>query len=191
MGMFSWKCKGCGADLKMDEIVRMNGCVGEYDGYGRAGGFDASGANFKVVAWHELCFQKATDEQRNDESPSDDAEDQGFGTPNPDFMNPQRIEDAKAERAKKSASVPASLFPLVKFRCGCIGLRPDCYGDAVVFKSCRGETDETIDTMYIEHVDEPNSYEAVHPEKAREILITMIQLVADGHKLRTIQRLLK
>lgn len=77
MGMFSWKCKGCGRELVEGERVRLNGCKGEYDGYGRAGGFDYDGED--PVAWHQRCYKKATTEQKLDETPSEHAPNQGFG----------------------------------------------------------------------------------------------------------------
>ena len=79
MGMFSWCCNGCGLELHMDELVRMNGCVGVYDGYGRAGNFDYQG-NEPPVCWHEYCYQDAVkDFGEPDNSPSKHAENQGFG----------------------------------------------------------------------------------------------------------------
>ena len=81
MGMFSFVCKGCGRELKGDEIVRLNGCVGEYDSYGRAGGFEYSGSYDEPRAWHERCYQEATPEQKLDETPSKHARNQGFGYP--------------------------------------------------------------------------------------------------------------
>lgn len=87
MGMFSWICKGCGDELCTPEIVRMNGCVGEYDGYGRAGGFDWSQANGEPVCWHEYCYQNATPEEKADQTPSKPAPNQGFGKPKKKFMS--------------------------------------------------------------------------------------------------------
>lgn len=77
MGMFSWKCKGCGHELKTGEYVRMNGCVGEYDGYGRAGGFEYE--NEEPSCWHVRCYKAASTEQKLDDSPSKYAPNQGFG----------------------------------------------------------------------------------------------------------------
>lgn len=80
MGMFSWCCKGCGYELKSGEYVRLNGCKGEYDGYGgNDGGFDYHRANKEPIAWHEACYQKATPVQKIDETPSKWAKNQGFG----------------------------------------------------------------------------------------------------------------
>lgn len=86
MGFFSWVCKGCGQELHEGELVRLNGCKGEYDGYGRtigcsqgAGGFDFGECSGTVVAWHEVCYQKATPEQKLDETPSRSARNQGCG----------------------------------------------------------------------------------------------------------------
>jgi hypothetical protein len=76
MGYFSWICKGCGLELHEGETVRLNGCVGEYDGYGRAGSYDHNCG--EPSAWHEKCYQAATDEQKLDDSPSKHAPNQGF-----------------------------------------------------------------------------------------------------------------
>jgi len=85
MGMFSYVCKGCGQELIEGELVRLNGCKGEYDGYGRAGGFESLGSS-NVVAWHDRCYQQATQAQRDDETPSKGAKDQGFGPAHMEFM---------------------------------------------------------------------------------------------------------
>ncbi len=78
MGMFSWCCNGCGHELHTDEVVRINGCVGVYDGYGRAGNFDYQSGD--PVCWHEYCYQDAAkDYGELDETPSKHAENQGFG----------------------------------------------------------------------------------------------------------------
>jgi hypothetical protein len=77
MGMFSWCCKGCGHELKADEFVRMNGCKGTYDGYGRCGGYESDGDD--PVCWHEACYKQASAEEKLDETPSLDAPNQGFG----------------------------------------------------------------------------------------------------------------
>jgi hypothetical protein len=85
MGMFSYLCKGCGQELIEGELVRLNGCKGEYDGYGRAGGFESLGSS-NVVAWHDRCHKTATQTQRDDETPSKGAKDQGFGPAHMEFM---------------------------------------------------------------------------------------------------------
>lgn len=81
MGMYSWCCKGCGHELKEGEYVRLNGCVGEYDGYGNAGGFsynsDCDG--HMPSGWHVRCYNNATVEQKLDNSGSNHAPNQGFG----------------------------------------------------------------------------------------------------------------
>jgi len=79
MGMFSWECKGCGIELHEGEQVRLNGCQGEYDGYGRAGGFDLNAGGSEPAAWHEVCYQAAPDKEKLDEEPSNPASNQGFG----------------------------------------------------------------------------------------------------------------
>jgi hypothetical protein len=87
MGFFSWKCKGCTEELCEGEKVRLNGCKGKYDGYGSAGGYDygeTGGEN--PIAWHEACYQKATDKQKLDETPSKDAPNQGCGIPHLEFL---------------------------------------------------------------------------------------------------------
>lgn len=87
MGMFSWACKGCGHDLKADELVRMNGCKGRYDGYGgNSGGFDHENCDGALVCWHERCYQRANTAQRDDDTPSKDASNQGFGHPALEFL---------------------------------------------------------------------------------------------------------
>ena len=87
MGMFSWACKGCGHDLKTDELVRMNGCKGCYDGYGgNSGGFDMDNCEGEPVCWHERCYKRANTAQREDETPSDNASNQGFGHPALEFL---------------------------------------------------------------------------------------------------------
>jgi len=97
MGMFSWRCKGCGHELKADELVRMNGCKGTYDGYGgNSGGFDSDCGEVEPACWHEACYRKATQEERDDETPSKHAPDQGFGHPALAFRKGYK-EDAKTE----------------------------------------------------------------------------------------------
>ena len=85
MGMFSWECKGCDAELKMDEEVRLDGSKGVYDGYGRCGSFDFGGGT-DPVAWHQKCYYEATDAEKLDETPSKYARNQGFGYPRADCM---------------------------------------------------------------------------------------------------------
>lgn len=95
MGMFSWACKGCGHDLKTDELVRMNGCKGRYDGYGgNSGGFDSENCDGDPVCWHERCYQRANTAQRDDDNPSDSASNQGFGYPALEFLKGYK-EDAE------------------------------------------------------------------------------------------------
>jgi len=80
MGLFSWACKGCGHDLKSGELVRMNGCKGTYDGYGgNSGGFDHENCAGEPVCWHERCYGRANTAERDDDTPSKNASDQGFG----------------------------------------------------------------------------------------------------------------
>lgn len=86
MGMFSWKCKGCRNELKQRELVRMNGCVGEYSGYGSAGGFEYSGSYDEPSCWHVLCYNKANVEEKLDDSSSEYAPNQGFGIEALEFL---------------------------------------------------------------------------------------------------------
>jgi hypothetical protein len=69
----------------MDEEVRLNGCKGIYDGYGRCGNFDFDGGE-EPVAWHQKCYHEATDAEKLDETPSVHARNQGFGYPRADCM---------------------------------------------------------------------------------------------------------
>jgi len=83
MGMFSWCCKGCGNELSRGEYVRLNGCKGEYDGYGgNSGGFNYSSCSVDSndpLAWHDLCYRSASSDDKLDETPSKHAKNQGFG----------------------------------------------------------------------------------------------------------------
>jgi hypothetical protein len=88
MGMFTWCCKGkdCGEELIMDEKVRISGIRGIYDGYGVVSGddggeFDTQGEDFPC--WHQRCYDKATDKEKLDETPSKYGDNQGFGQANP------------------------------------------------------------------------------------------------------------
>lgn len=95
MGMFSWACKGCGHDLKADEFVRMNGCKGRYDGYGgNSGGFDSDNCGGEPVCWHERCYGRANTAERDDDTPSENASNQGFGYPALEFLKGYK-EDAE------------------------------------------------------------------------------------------------
>ncbi len=85
MGMFSWECKGCNQELKMDEEVRLDGSKGVYDGYGRCGNFDYEGGG-EPVAWHQKCYYEATDAEKLDETPSTYGRNQGCGYPRADCM---------------------------------------------------------------------------------------------------------
>lgn len=84
MGMFSWKCKGCKEEIISGERARFDGCKGEYGGYGDCGNFHYSSG--EPVAWHEFCYQKATPEQKLDETPSPSAPHQGFGYYHLEFL---------------------------------------------------------------------------------------------------------
>jgi hypothetical protein len=90
MGMFSWVCKGCGEDLKMDELVRIAGVKGTYDGYGRVDDAEFGGMG-SFPCWHQYCYDKASDKQKLDETPSASAENQGFGYPYLKYMEPHEV----------------------------------------------------------------------------------------------------
>ena len=93
MGMFSWKCKGCGDELCCPELVRIDGHLGAYDGYGRAGGYKYQGwlddGSNEPAAWHSVCFDKAPEIEQQDQTPSNYAPNQGFGEAQDRFMPPQ------------------------------------------------------------------------------------------------------
>jgi hypothetical protein len=76
MGMFSWVCKGCKEELAEGEYVRLDGRKQEYNGYG---GSAAADGLYDPVAWHVLCYNKASVDQKLDETPSRPAPNQGFG----------------------------------------------------------------------------------------------------------------
>lgn len=79
MGMFSWECNGCSEELCATELVRINGYVGNYDGYGRCDGYDPMDGYGPIVCWHERCFQLASDKDQKENKPSEHAKNQGFG----------------------------------------------------------------------------------------------------------------
>ena len=79
MGMFSWECKGCGHEMHGGELVRMNGHVCEYDGYG-------NGHNDEPICWHEICFQRANEGYKRCKIPSKHGNNQGFGMRALEFM---------------------------------------------------------------------------------------------------------
>jgi hypothetical protein len=104
MGMFSWECKGCHQELIQGELVRLNGCGGEYDGYGNAGGFDyCNSGSGDPVAWHQKCYGEATDSQKLDETPSRHARNQGFGFPQADCLPPHRTNYVEPPRVSYAA----------------------------------------------------------------------------------------
>ena len=90
MGMFSYICKGCGQEIITGELCRFNGGdgrklnVGEYDGYGRCGRYDAGEDHENPVAWHEYCYQKSPN--KGDKLPSQSAPNQGFGPNHLQYM---------------------------------------------------------------------------------------------------------
>jgi len=103
MGMFSWECKGCNQELVTDELVRLDGCKGVYDGYGRAGNHEW--AEFDPAAWHQKCYAEATDAEKLDETPSKPAMNQGFGFPRADcmpegssYVEPPRVKYAEVRK---------------------------------------------------------------------------------------------
>lgn len=113
MGMFSWACKGCGHDLKHGELVRMNGCRGLYDGYGgNSGGFDHENCDGEPVCWHERCYKRANTAERDDDTPSESASNQGFGYPALEF---RKGYDEKAETTYKVViSTTTGTYPDLK-----------------------------------------------------------------------------
>lgn len=84
MGMFSWKCKGCGEEIISDEAARLDGCAGIYDGYGRCGSYDHSGD--APVAWHQFCYKNSRDGKTSNGNSSPSAPNQGFGPPHLEFL---------------------------------------------------------------------------------------------------------
>jgi hypothetical protein len=71
MTLFRLLCKGCVQPLKKGQVVRLNGCTGEYRGNGRAGSFDAELLNdYSIIAWHEECFKNASVKQKLDDTAS-------------------------------------------------------------------------------------------------------------------------
>jgi len=84
MGMFSWKCKGCGHELIERELVRLNGQVQEYDGYG---GSAANSGDYDPSAWHNRCYKKASRPHQLEESASSHAPNQGFGPSKLEFLS--------------------------------------------------------------------------------------------------------
>lgn len=105
MGYFSWECKGCGQELISGELVLLDGYGGMYDGYGNAGGFAYADREFvagEPAAWHQKCFSEATDDEQLDETPSQNARNQGFGYPRRDCM-PDVVEYVEPPRVAYAA----------------------------------------------------------------------------------------
>jgi hypothetical protein len=80
MGSFSWCCKGCGHELCSDELVRLDGDEELYNGYGGSGGYRA------IPAWHQRCFEIASDVKKADKTPSKNAPNQGCGPAKLEFV---------------------------------------------------------------------------------------------------------
>lgn len=75
MGFFSWNCKGCGKSIKAPYdlpasldwhntavVLLSNGTriIGEYDGYGRLGGWDyGDSSGEEPEMWHQRCWEGA------------------------------------------------------------------------------------------------------------------------------------
>jgi hypothetical protein len=87
MGMFSWVCRACGEELIEGELVRLNGNVGTYDGYGRAGDFEFDSSFSNPVAWHEFCFCRAPKAEQRSTKRSQSARHQGFGPCHLEFLS--------------------------------------------------------------------------------------------------------
>ena len=96
MGLFSWKCKGCDHSIKspydipegweyMNEAVFLQEheppIVGDYDGYGRVGGYDIKMVTDHPEMWHKKCWENAGEPEYTGHSKH--AEDQGFFYDNP------------------------------------------------------------------------------------------------------------
>ena len=109
MGMFSWKCKVCGDELCCPELVRIDDHVGAYNGYGvveMSEGkswdvFDRSNPNTSYSrspsAWHVVCFENASEAEQQDQTPSENAPNQGFGEAQDRFMPPPDTPHPHAE----------------------------------------------------------------------------------------------
>ncbi len=74
--MYSYCCNGCGHELHQEELVRLDGATGIYDGYGGIGIF---GENHATCCWHEACYQKASFMEKKANKRSAHADNQGFG----------------------------------------------------------------------------------------------------------------
>lgn len=117
MGFFSYNCKECGHpllspgatdkginDWMSQAVVLTDGgsrIIGEYDGYGRVGGYD--GGLDGEVCLHVACWEKAgKPEVSRYDSGSDSAEDQGFFFDDGahDLIDP-RITEGREELLKK------------------------------------------------------------------------------------------
>jgi len=93
MGMFSYNCRACGHPLLCAQattkgvnswmqhgiVIMPNGDVhsGEYDGYGRMGGYDSHGEMDNGSVYHVHCYQ-ALERPLRYVGPSQPAEDQGW-----------------------------------------------------------------------------------------------------------------
>ena len=91
MGLFSWECKHCGHSIKspyqipegweyMNEVVFLQEheepVIGDYDGYGRIGGYDIQIMTSEPELWHHKCWENAGKPEYT--GPSNYASDQGF-----------------------------------------------------------------------------------------------------------------
>ena len=96
MGLFSWECKGCDHSIKspydipegweyMNEAVLLqeheHPIIGDYDGYGRVGGYDIQMVTDHPELWHKKCWENAGEPEYTGHSKH--AEDQGFFYDNP------------------------------------------------------------------------------------------------------------
>jgi hypothetical protein len=102
MGMFSWKCKGCGAEICEPElaVVTYEGpqgfpiiLCGEYDGYGRFMDDTWNWENHdeEPAMWHKKCYMDAPDSGQESHVPSDHAPNQGFGDAQEQFLSQERL----------------------------------------------------------------------------------------------------
>ena len=96
MGFFSWKCKGCDHSIKspydipegweyMNKAVFLqeheHPIIGDYDGYGRVGGYSIQMIADHPELWHKKCWENAGEPEYT--GGSDSASDQGFFYDNP------------------------------------------------------------------------------------------------------------
>lgn len=155
MGMFSYVCKGCGQELIEGELVRLNGCKGTYDGYGGAGGFEDDTGS--VAAWHERCYKKATQQQRDDESPSKSAKNQGFGPAHLEFLPDFNPDNKTTYFVQLRGRTVADMQSQVKYRESMLLLTTRGWADAHVWEENHAsETEDGPRPAGFEDVEDPH-----------------------------------